>query len=226
LILLFIGYLGLSNLVYAQTDCLPSQVGCTFLQNFTAQIVLPNYPGCPITAFYQLRYCENVAQITNVSLTLDYLNNTSCSRVLGDVLNASFSFSPTNSAIFFRDFWSSVETEIAKAYFETAIAGSPANVWSCNNPKQKLLTASFYRGACLTYCVGQTSEGALKFSTGACSSVCCVKNMSYCIDEKGIAVITESTSLMPGGSACSSTPPSDSCPEGTFFQSPCIETCK
>jgi hypothetical protein len=188
--------------------------------------VLPKYPNCPLTVFYQVRFCGPVAQITNVSISFDAFGNAACGKLFEDLFSASFIGPPAASALFFTNFWSSIETEISDAYFESVITGTPPDAWNCSNPNRRILTASFYRGACLTFCVGKDPKGQLKVSTGACSSTCCVKNISYCTDDLGNPVITESTSLMPGGSACSFTPPSDSCPEGTLFQSPCIEFCK
>jgi len=57
--------------IFAQTDCLPDQQGCTPVAVDLQDIIqLPDYPGCPISVTYDLRVCGGESQIANVSIGL------------------------------------------------------------------------------------------------------------------------------------------------------------
>jgi hypothetical protein len=215
----------LSNLVHAQKDCFPIQPGCTKFVDFNTEIEIPRYPGCKFRADYKLRICQGVAQIGTIEFGIANGGDPNCSTFISELSNEFFNGTPASLIIFLTSLYSSVETEVANDYFNQTIAGTPPDYWNCSNPNRKIASASFYRGACVTFCIAQTAEGQLRISTGVCSSACCVKSMTCCVNDLGQKVITESSTLVPG-SACANIPPSNSCPEGTLFQSPCFELCK
>jgi hypothetical protein len=182
--LLILGFITASLTIYSQTDCFPNQPGCTEIAtDLQDVIVLPNYPGCPITVTYDLRVCQGESQIANVSVGLPD-DGGACGVLIMDALEALFSGNQLNSETFLKNFWSAVETEIADILWETTLAsvGTNTQLLYCSDGLTTF-TAGFYRGSCVSFCFSRDPElGDLNIDLVSCGQTCCVKRRAYCLD--------------------------------------------
>ncbi len=215
------------NLILSQTDCFPIQKGCTRTQSFTAVIEVADYPECPISVSYDLRVCQGVSQIANVSvLAIPFGTIPQCSDVIVDLLQAIGGTS-LQLETFMTRFWSSIESGISDQIFQQTLQAGQTNntlpLLYCGSGLSTF-TAAFYRGSCVSFCFNQDDRGALSVSQISCGSTCCVEKKTYCINPStGNTVISTIVEQVAPGECISITPPS--CQGNTIFQSPCFELC-
>ncbi len=214
--------------LFGQTDCFPNEFGCTDIANFTETVTIPNYPGCEITVNYDLRICQGVSQIANLTVTAIPFGDPECGSLLSDIIGVIFGGDQLATERFLTTFFAAVETSLSDLLWQQTLDISIANgttaLLSCEKGITTF-TASFYRGSCVSFCFGRDEEtGALQISQISCGTTCCRKNISYCLGPDGEVVIEESTEQVNDGECFQFELPQ--CPEGNLFQSPCFELCE
>lgn len=211
----------------AQTDCYPNEFGCTDIETFSITVTIPNYPDCPISVNYDLRICQGVNQIANVTVTAIPFGDPGCGDFLSDLLGVIFGGDQLATERLLTYVFAEIETAIANNLWQETLDVSIANgttaLLQCGQGLTTF-TSSFYRGSCVSFCFGRNDEGALTISQISCGTTCCRKNLNYCLGEDGEVVITESTEQVNEGECFTFDLPQ--CPKGSLFQSPCFELCE
>jgi len=207
-------------------DCFPKPFGCTDITTYNATVEVPGYPGCEIGVTYDLRFCQGVAQIGNLSITS--ISFSECADLISDFLDVIFNGTELQQERFFTVLYADIETSIVNSIFQevydSAVANNTLPLLYCNGGVTTF-TASFYKGSCVSFCTGMGKDGTFTVTQVSCGELCCVKNISYCINQKTGEVETE-VSTEPLTSGQCSPFPSGQCPKGTINQSPCFELCE
>ncbi len=219
---LFIG--GIKN-AFAQTDCLPVDISnsCTSIERFTLASTHPDFPSCRLIYSYDLRFCSGRLQIANVTVTISQVQDPECSLTFS-IFDNFFAGSVLELERFLGDFWSSALGQIADNFWaETLSSGSNA-AFTCRNGIETF-TVGFYRGSCISFCVGMRPNGSVEINQVSCGQTCCQELRNYCLDSQtGEEVVTIVVEQQNEGDCFPRDLPA--CKEGSLFQSPCFELCE
>jgi len=200
-----------------------SQQGCDEIEPdvilFTTH---PDFPSCRLTIEYDLRVCQGEFQIANVSVSIGQVQDVECDLNFS-IFNNFFGGSQLDLELFLLSFWSGIEEQIANSIWEETLASGSTAILECGN--FDTFTAGFYKGSCVSFCVGMRPNGTLTINQQSCGRTCCVERREYCLDPvTGETVIEISTEqLIPGECIFLDLPV---CRGESLFQSPCFAVCE
>lgn len=201
----------------------PDKLCVDEISRFTLFTTHPDFPSCRLTVKYDLRICQGEFQIANVSVSIGQLQDPECNLNFS-IFNNFFGGSQLDLERFLTSFWTGVLDQIADNIWEETLNSGSTALLECGN-NVNTFTAGFYRGSCVSFCVGMRPNGTLNINQVSCGQTCCVERRSYCLDPNtGEAVIEITTEQLNEGECFALNLPA--CREGSLFQSPCFELCE
>jgi len=223
-------FVAISGSIYAQGcgdlfEALEDNQDCTGnIEQYSADVELPSYPGCTLTVNYEVTECQGVRNSRIVDF--EYPSNDPDVLACLDFVVDFFNASNNDDASFFQGFHRELLEAISDIQFQRFLGTGPIAqfIVDCETGIKRFET-NWYDGACTSYCTVRGDDGQELYIPVSCGSTCCIKRYSYCFNnttgeiEKDVISIGE---VVSGGCFFTDRP---QCPNNTEFQSPCFANC-